>query len=249
MKRLAHSIATAFLWAALCIATVRDAGAGAGLSLNWNDCPLSPASQAALITPCENTGREDLIASFELAAPVDSVIALEVVVDVQGGDPTLPSWWQYGPGGCRYGQLIASGNFSGLTACGDPWQNASTFAGPPVYVTGAPRGGANQARIVASLAVLSSEARALLAGTRYYATRFAFQNEIGSACPGCQATACLLLNSIRLVRIPGAVSGDVVLDAASDVGSNRVTWQSINASCDAVPVRRLSWGQIKMLYR
>ena len=249
MKRLAHSTLTAFALLFLSFASLRPAAAAPGMSLNWNDCPLSPASLSSLITPCENAAQEDLVASFELAAPVDSVIAIEAVIDVQGGDPALPSWWQYGPGGCRYGQLIASGNFSGLTACGDLWRNAATFAGPPVYVTGAPRGAPNQARIVASLAVLSSEARALLAGTRYYAVRFAFQNDPGSMCPGCQAAACLLLNSIRLVRIPGAVSGDVVLDTAADVASNRVTWQSASATCNAVPVRRLSWGQIKMLYR
>ena len=240
---------TAVLLGALWFALPASAVADPGLSLNWNDCPLSALSQPAMMGPCQATGSADLIVSFELATPVDSVIAIEVVIDVQGSGVTLPPWWQYAPGACRDGQLIASASFPGLSACADFWQNGATFSGAPVYSAGAPHNAANQARIVASFAVLSSAPRALAAGTRYYAARLAFQKDPGSGCPGCEIPACLLLNSVRLVRIPGSVPGEVILETPSAPESNRATWQSLTATCDAVPVTRVSWGRIKMLYR
>lgn len=233
------------LWLALPVMAVADPG----LSLNWNDCPLSASSQSAMLAPCQTTGSVDLVVSFELAAPVDSVIAIEAVIDVQGSGASLPPWWQYAPGACRDGQLIASASFPGLSACADFWQNGATFSGAPVYSAGAPHNAANQARIVASFAVLSSAPRALAAGTRYYAARLTFQKDPGSGCPGCEIPACLLLNSLRLVRIPGSVPGEVLLVTPTAPESNRATWQSLTATCDAVPVRRVSWGRIKMLYR
>lgn len=233
----------------LCLALPAVAIADAGISLSWNDCPLSPSSQSAMLAPCQSTGSADLIVSFALATPVDSVIAIEAVIDVQGSAASLPPWWQYAPGACRDGQLIASASFPGLTACTDFWQNGATFSGAPVYSAGAPHNAPNQARIVASFAVLSSVPRALAAGTRYYAARLTFQQDPGSGCPGCEVPACLLLNSVRLVRIPGSVPSEVVLETPAAPQSNRATWQSLTAACDAVPVLRLSWGRIKMLYR
>jgi hypothetical protein len=240
-RRLAAGIAAFFVFGL----TGTQARAAAGLSLNWNDCPLGPTSQVAMIGPCQSGGESDLFASFELASPVDSVIALEAVIDVQSEAAVLPAWWQYAPGGCRFGSLIERADFPVTTACADFWQNGATFAGPPGYTTGAPRGGSNQARIVASFAVLSTEARALVAGTRYYAARLVFTNDVGAPCPGCEIPACLLLNSIRLIRI----SGEVDLESPTAPNSNRAVWQSLTATCDAVPARRMSWGRIKMLYR
>lgn len=239
----------ALLAPVLIMMAVSRVQADPGLALNWNDCPLSPSSQRGLIAACQNSGSEELIASFELSAPLDSVIALEAVVDVQSAASTLPPWWQYGPAGCRQQQLIASATFPGLTACADFWQNSATYSGPPVYLPGAPHGGTNTARIVISVAVLSSEARALAQGTRYYAARLTFLNSPDATCPGCETPACLVLNSIRLVRIPGTATGDLELTIPASAGANEATWQSVTATCDQVPVRRISWGRIKMLYR
>ncbi len=224
------------------------ARAGAGIFLSWNDCPLSAASAATLMGSCVNGAQEQLIASLELASPVDSVIALEAVVDVQGAAAVLPPWWDYSTLGCRYGKLIASAAFLGSTACVDFWQGQATFDGPPVYSIPA-RGRPNQARILISFAVPSSQRLSLAAGTRYYAARLAFQNDSTGACSGCDLAACMLLNSIRLIRVPGAVGGDVLLESPGAIGSNHVTWQSTQADCSQVPVRRVTWGRLKTLYR
>jgi hypothetical protein len=69
-----------------------------------------------------------------------------------------------------------------------------------------------------------------------------------SPCAGCGVGACLVLNSVELVRLPGAPGGDATLTQPAEAGSNFANWQS-GAACVAVPARNRSWGQIKSLYR
>jgi hypothetical protein len=217
-----------------------------GIDLAWNDCRTAAAAQSSLSVACANTATEQFVAGFQLAAPVDSVIAVEVVIDVLApGVTRLPEWWEYGPGGCRDGALVASANFGGLTACADWLGGTATFDSAPVYASGAPRGAANTARIVATFAVLSTQARALAAATPYYAARLTIRNDTGT-CAGCTVPACLLLESVRLLRVRGDTR---VLETATAPDANQVTWQSTTLSCAAVPVRRVSWGRLRQLYR
>jgi hypothetical protein len=65
------------------------------------------------------------------------------------------------------------------------------------------------------------------------------------ACAGCSTGACIVLNSVELVRLPGAIGGNVTLTTP---GSNFATWQA-GAACVTVPVRNRTWGQVKALYR
>jgi len=217
-----------------------------GIDLAWNDCRGTTAASASLTVACANAATEQFVAAFRLAAPVDSVVAVEVVIDVLApGALRLPEWWAYAPGGCRDGALVASANFGGMTGCADWLGGAATFDSQPVYAPGAPRGAANTARIVATFAVLSSQARTLAPGTSYYATRFTIQNDNG-VCPGCTAPVCLLLESVRLLRVRG---DDRVLDVPSAMDANQIMWQSTTASCATVPARRTSWGMLRQLYR
>jgi hypothetical protein len=216
------------------------------IDLAWSDCRAAAGAQTAFIAECANTASEQFVAAFRLSAPVDSVVAVEVVIDLLApGVPALPVWWQYGPGGCREGDLVASANFTGFAGCADWLGGTATFDGPPVYASGAPRGAANTARIVATFAVPSTQARTLAAGTAYYAARFTIRND-GATCPGCTAPVCLLLESVRLVRIAGDAH---VLEVPSATDANQITWQSTTASCATVPVRRASWGRLRQLYR
>jgi len=241
----AHLLAAAVALAI--IAPVRPAAADPGIYLTWNDCSLAPEATASLAGACDNANQEQLFLSFELPAAADSVIEMDAVVDVQTGPTTLPAWWRYDPEGCRYGMLVARAGFDGYTACADFWRGAATFDGPPVYV--ASSRGPNTARIVISFGVLASEFRALSAGTRYYAARLVFQNDPIGACLGCEASACLLFNSIHLGRLNSTPARDVYLETPGSPAANRVTWQSTSASCAAVPTLRHTWGQLKSLYR
>jgi len=238
-----HACLTAIV--GLLITAAASARAADGIDLAWNECYGAASARSSLVTECANTATEQFVAAFRLAAPVDSVIAVEVVIDLVTAQPQLPAWWDYGPGGCRDGDLIASANFADLTACADWLGGGATFDGSPVYSRGAPRGASNTARIVSTFAVLSTQARTLAAGLPYYATRFTLQND-GGTCVGCATPVCLLLESVQLLRVSGPAH---VLDVASSTDANRITWQSTVASCATVPARRTTWGALQQLYR
>jgi hypothetical protein len=213
--------------------------------LSWNDCASAPLAAQNLALTCATGDSAALFLSFELSQPVDSVVALQAVVDVQSAASTLPDWWQYAPGGCRYGRLVSSARFPG-TSCADFWADQATLDAEPTFTPGEPNGGASQARILVSFAVLSSEPRALSAATRYYAARLSFMDDTSSICAGCGQPACLVLNWIQLGKASGAT---VSLEAPGANDGNRATWQGSGANCALVPVRRTTWGQLKSLYR
>lgn len=220
-----------------------------GLYLTWQDCAQSPNATANRSVACDGAaGEEALYLAFSLPWALDSVVAVEAVVDVQAAG-VLPPWWQYGPEGCRSGSLHARGEFPAGTACTDFWMGDATLDGLQGYYAGEPRGGAGQARIRVALAVLPQLYRRLEAGTMYHAARLVFSDVGVSACLGCQMPVCLVLNSILIGRLPGAPGGDLLLEAAALAGSNQATWQGSGADCQLVPVVRTTWGAIKAMYR
>src|SRR6185295_12207351 len=117
--------------------------------LTWNACAFEPSASPVRSFACDtDADTMQLHAAFQLAAPLDSVIGLEVVVDVQHEAATLPDWWRLDGAGCRAGALRADVQFGAVAGCADPW-TGSGVASFPSYTVGQPRGGLNQARIKA----------------------------------------------------------------------------------------------------
>jgi hypothetical protein len=224
--------------------------AGEGLYLDWGLCGPTGAVQQSFA--CDsNIGSENLYCAFTLATPLDQVLGVEIVIDIVHSQSVLPSWWQLGVGGCRYGALAADGQSPPNGDCATFWAGQET-GGIQLYEVGQPRNAANQARIVVALSLLPPDARTLAAGTLYYAARVLLENQNttgAGSCSGCGGDACLVLNSIRIKRLPGAVGGDVLLEQPAPDGGNMATWQGTAANCAAVPVHVGSWGRIKALYR
>jgi len=245
--RARDAIVCAVLATLLAAFAPRTAAAQA-LYLDWNDCPWGGASAGDLTRACLNTDLETLVLSFDLGASMDSVIALDLTVDIESSVAAVPLWWQYAPGECRYRKLIASSDFTGLHACADFWAGQASLDAPPTYVTGVGPGGASQSRIQWSIAVPSNAPRALFAGTRYYAARLVIHNDADGICDGCDRPACLVLQRIRLWRIRGNTTESLDIVPAPGT-AHRATWQGPGANCDAVPVRHATWGQLKALYR
>jgi len=221
------------------------------LHLGWDQCGLAGTSNKTF--GClDDVASHSLYCAFSLAQPVTDVIGLEIVVDLQHASPALPSWWDLGVGGCRYGALTASGSAPAGTGCTDFWQGQAT-GGIQGFKIGQPYGGANQARIKVALAVLSDAPRALNATDLYYAARIVLASNLTtgtSSCAGCSEPACLVLNSILLLRLPGSPGGDVLLETPAPGNGTFATWQGgSGAECAAVPARRTTWGGIKSLYR
>lgn len=241
--------------AALLLASLlapRNAAADEGLGLAWDDCRTGSGLTNLSFACDNNDAMLELIASFQLGAPLTDVIGIEVVVDVQHSSATLPDWWLMGSGACRADQLFAGADFTLLGDCADPWNGAAS-AEVQGYDTGQPRGGANQARIRAVAGVLPANARSLAAGVNYYGLRVRFRTGKSSgtgSCAGCLAPACLVLNGITIRRLPGAPGGDVIISSVGAGNPNWVTWRGGGgADCSLVPVRAVTWGRIKTLYR
>jgi len=223
--------------------------AGAALYLDWDEC--GPSGQQTHANSCDsNEGIQQLYCAFTLDQPLDQVLGVELVVDVQHSDPTVPAWWQLGVGGCRYEELTADGGAPAGPACTDLWLGQAA-GGIQGYNVGQPFGSPSQARIKVVLSLLPNQARTLNAGTVYYAARLNLTNvkTTGTdACDGCGASACLVLNSIWIKRLPGAAGGDLFFETPAPDGGNMALWQG-TANCQTVPVRRRTWGAIKSLYR
>ena len=229
-------------------------GSATGLYLNWNDCPLGGAAASDAQWLCDtNVGDHTLYCAFVLGAPRDSVLGVEAVVDLQHVQTPLPDWWHCEPLGCRPGALIQSGgDFTGLSACVDPWQGQAV-GGVQGYTVGPPDHPLpSQSRVKVVAAVPSNLAASLDAVSMYYAVKIVVshtQTVLAGGCSGCLSAACLVLNSILIRRIPGATGGDEFLQTPGPANANWATWQGTGADCMAVPVRRATWGRLKSLYR
>jgi hypothetical protein len=201
-------------------------------------------------TACTDTKTAStLLAAFVLPQALDSVVAVEVVIDLQHSAPSLPAWWQVGPGGCRSDGIRGSAAFAPLAGCTDFWQGqATTDPLPFVYTPGSPHGQPNQARMIFSAAVPAVNQRLLNGGEMYYAIRVAVLHT-GPSCAGCGGPACLVLNSILIGRTPSAPGGNLLLEQPGPVGANRATWQGKGADCLAVPARPMTWARLKSIYR
>ncbi len=235
---------------ALVIVLVAPAWADEGLYLNWDAC--GPSGPALRTSACDaNAGDQRLYCGFMLAEPIDQVAGVEIVVDLSHSEASLPSWWQLGVGGCRFGSLTADGGPVAGEDCLDPWQGKAT-GGVQGYAVGQPFGGPNQARIKIALSVLAAEAFTLEAGVLYQAARIVLNNARTTgtpSCAGCGPASCMVLNSIWIKRVPGAPGGDVFLQTPGPGNGNVAEWQAAASGCQAVPVRRGTWGAIKSLYR
>lgn len=241
--------ALAAILALACFVIPRAQGAEA-LYLSWNDCPGGFGSTQSRVFGCgTNNGAENLIAAFSVAQPLDSVIGIEAVVDIQVAADSLPPWWQLGAGGCRDGLLSANENFTSDTTCADPWKDTGV-AVVQDFQLHQPRGGTSQARIEAVVSIPAPNIARLDAGTTYYGVRLVISHEFSIACTGCQFPACIVLNSIWLRRVPGAPGGDLLLTVPGASDGNFARWQNgQQGDCQAVPVHRVTWGRLRSFYR
>ncbi len=247
--------------AALCAAALlacalpAAACAAEGLYLTWNECALDGIATHDRGSVCAtNMGQQELFVAFRMPSVTDSVLGLEIVVDLQHSADILPDWWMLGSGGCRAGALVPIFDFTGNAACVDFTMGEAT-GGLQGYYVGEPRGGSNQARIKMAAAFLPSAGYATLnADDLYYGAKMILTNintiAPGPVCAGCPGAACLVLNSIWVRRQPGALGGDVYLTTPGAANANFATWQGgSGANCNAVPARAVTWGRVKSLYR
>lgn len=222
----------------------------AGLSLGWQDSraeqgPGLPEQTFSCIAPAGSG--IPLFPAFVLAAPIDSVIAMEFVVDVIVAGSELPPWWRIGLEPCR--PLGWSIDVVPAASALDPWDGGGV-GGSLAWTPGQPFGHPAHGRLIGATAVLPGSQRALSAGVPYSVGRILLMPDAVGTCPGCSLPACLVFNSLLIRRMPGASPEEVLLVTPESAGENQALWQGGQGSdCRAVPVRRRTWTDIKMLYR
>lgn len=217
------------------------------LWLRWFDCDASGV-QASVLNCAVPTLPRSLLASACPASSVGQVVGAVLVFDLVADAATLPSWWQLGQGGCRDGRLGADADFSAAFGCADAWGGAGVAL---VQAYGLrPGGGPNELRFIVSGGVPAANAVLMPGGEPRALARvvMSLADAPATTCTGCSQGACIVLNSVALVRLPGAPGGDVTLTLPAADGANYAIWQS-GAACASVPARNRSWGQIKAMYR
>jgi hypothetical protein len=219
--------------------------AAEGLYLTWDDCALGPTATTNRTFACNsNSGQDELYCAFTMPAAANNVVSVEVVVDMQHSSAVVPDWWRL-DGACRPTNNLAAAADFPHASCVDMWSTASRTAMIQGYT---PSG--NSARIKVTAWVLPQDAVTLDATSTYNAVRIIIHHDmtVGTpTCLGCDAPACLVLNSIEIGRVSG---GNVFLQTPGTGDANWARWQGgIGADCAAVPVRARAWGQLKSQYR
>src|SRR5205814_2282887 len=142
--------------ALLLVLAAAPARAAGGLALSWNDCSKDGAGTSLQSFACNTDfGSHLLYCSLVAPQPVDSVLGVRIVIDLQVDAGSMPDWWRVDPGGCRDGALQADVSFGALPTCRNMWLT-NPSGGFQSYTVGMPRGGANQARLELSFAVPSN---------------------------------------------------------------------------------------------
>ena len=223
----------------------------AGMNMAWTDCAALGGTPNLAFACDTNAGSHALVGTFVLPSAVDSVMGCEIVIDLVSQQATLPAWWElFFTGACRQPSLtIAAYDGDGAT-CAD-WarlrasMNIADYLVSPV-MTPAP----NIARIKCVNAVQQVDAQSLVGDREYggFQLEIDHQKTVGSpSCADCGNPVCLVFNSLKVVTAGNR--NDVFLASGTTAASNIATWQGPGGNCQAVPVRRETWGRVKALYR
>lgn len=241
MRRTVLSLAACLLSLALAHPAVAQS------EITWVCCG---AQTGALHTfSCDNdTAMHVISLSFVAPAGVTEFVGIEARIDIKIAAPSIPLFWQIGPGGCRPGASFLSFEVADAADLWPPF-----FAGGTSFQPSAIN--PNEARLL--LVAATSLPRPLTAGRRYEAVRIVIDSR-AYTCAGCDIPACLMLVETRLAQSAGV--GDFILSGTSSAigwqcpalgpytDADGVACETDHAGC-AVPVDPTSWGRLKTLYR
>jgi hypothetical protein len=237
--------------ALLCLG-VSMASAG-GINLSWLDCGTF-GSSTRTNTCLVSTGGNLLVGSAIPNNPIDLMVAMAAVLDLQTNQAALTPWWLMdtapAPPACRTGAMTASFDFTaGPSNCVDIWAGGAT--GGSNYISQY-NGVANHGRIRLVCAVPAPIAVDNVNEGYYFKVNISNTKTTGTGnCAGCLDAACIVFNSIELDQNPGVPGGNQTL--SNPINSQFVTYQSgggLAGACpQATPTQNKTWGSVKSLYR
>ena len=243
--------------------------AHAQLNIAWNNCITQGTAAADKAYACDGSGNGPpfrAVMSFIAPANLDHFVAISAGLDVRSSSlPTLPDFWKLGVGECRDGNfsfpISLTGIGTGTTGvCRNPWAGGQLGGGflyssetriteiGPVPAPGWGR---------MTLALARADEAQLIQGQQYVAGAFTLDtfNDVDSGtgvCAGCALPACIVFNSLELNQSVGSPGGDIIILTGAAV-RNFITWQGGavggNGCPLEVPVRNVTWGRVKSIYR
>jgi hypothetical protein len=260
--------------AACATSSLAHAQLSPGFALSWNNCIGLPGAAQNLDYACDGSRDGNpfrLVVTFTPPSDLGQFVAIYVYLGVRTTVPTLPDWWRFGAGECRYGLMAFPGSRAGIGtgaagACIDPWAGANTGGGfqwtsdEGMFCS---RFGCSPAPAPGSGALLLAFARdtsvPLQAGQRYLIAPILLDpvdpnSYADPLCAGCAAPACLFVRAMELYQIAGQVPPQQDVYYMRETSERPfVTWQGGGVSGNEcpleVPVRRATWGAIKAIYR
>ena len=242
----------AIVVAALALLTLSIRSRAAGVNLSWDNCGASGLQDKAIANcATANTGQQVLYASFVAPAGI-SLKSANMWFGLISASPLMPAWWTIGaPPNCRDGAVLTASFTPGCSGAMDYWSTVEggPFGPTPSYITNPPPGthmvpGLNHAGLNAFVAVNNDLAYAINEGQEIYLMTLTLTNTASTTCGGCDVPVCILFNLVELTDPPTVVSGPPA------GGRDFVTWQGgAGAPCAEVPVRNVTWGRVKSLYR
>lgn len=218
-----------------------------GIDLTWGLGCYPETPQVLRTFACNtNSGFAPITASFVPSTDAPLWIGIESTVQLQVQATYVPDWWQFSNSGtCRQSALTTSSDFTSAPAlaCADPWAGAGV-GGITSYIAGNSLSPPAPAWLRLAYALASPAP--IFRSVEYYGFRATinFSKTVGiGACAGCTIPVLIVLNEIRSAQNNGVTEIDT-----TPVSNACVSWQS-GSGCQIVPVRNVTWGAVKSMYR
>ena len=243
-----------------------------GIDLHWNDCVLGSSAATDIAWDCNNNApgiAVSMTASFVPPGTLPLYEANLCVIDLQTSAAILSPWWHMEtPSPCpnRAGRIVTSATWA-TSACRDFWgglaQTAQLYVVPsPLALT------PNSARVKAVAGVAQTYAGPVSdqdpstnppTPLVWYALNVNILRPgtlPPTVCAGCTDGACFVLNEMILSQPAPTVDVRLSAPCGAPGAQNWVTYRGGAATHGGqcpndppLPVRSLTWGSIKALYR
>ena len=223
----------------------------AGFDLRWDACAADAGVSNQAFACDTDDGSHTMIASFRLDQPITGMFLFEAVIDIIVADSQpVPPWWEIFD--CHFFGLQANSTIDPLAVnCADFGGGLGASVVSTMNHDGsiAPADTASHRRVIV-VGGVDPPGVNLAANQEYFVFNLVLDHTTTmdpGSCAGCTQPVCIVLNSIRITNSAFSVT---TLGAPQVPGGNFATWQGgVGANCQAVPVRRATWGAIKSLYR
>jgi len=220
-----------------------------GINLSWDDCGGFGSAQRNFACNT-NLSSHVLFLSVVPSVAMPALNGHEATITITTPQAALPPWWQKQVGGCRAGTPATSPDFvAGPFNCRDVWSGQAVAGASYDYPIALYGTAVGRIRTISALPAGMEESVDTVQELYLIKVSIDHQKTVGpGACAGCTESACIVLQSVKLVGPMGAPTQTISNPALRQ----HVIWQNAAAlpGCPgATPARNRTWGGIKTLYR